>query len=60
MDAPARVYLLGTDGDPQELGQQRTRFAEAGAIVAPTAARAALAAAAIVRRDPSIVETALS
>ncbi len=54
------VYLLGTEGDPQDLGQQRTRFAAAGAIVAPTGARAALAAAAIVRRDPSIVETALS
>ena len=54
------VYLLGTEGDPQGFDRQRSRFAEAGAIVAPTGARAALAAAALARRDPAIVESLVS
>jgi FdrA protein len=53
------VYLLGTDGDPQGLDRQRAAFAAAGAIVAPTGARAALAAAAIARRNPTIVDSPL-
>jgi FdrA protein len=53
------VYLLGTDGDPQDLPRQRGAFRDAGALVASTGARAALAAAAIARRDPSVVDSAL-
>jgi FdrA protein len=53
------VYLLGTDGDPQDLARQRAAFEETGAVVAPTGARAALAAAAIVRRDAAIVDSPL-
>lgn len=49
------VYVLGTDHDPQGLDAQRRRFTEAGCVVTRTAARAALAAAAIVARDPEIV-----
>lgn len=49
------VYVLGTDQDPQGLDAQRRVFAEAGCVVTATAARAALAAAAIVARDPEIV-----
>lgn len=49
------VYVLGTDQDPQGLDAQRRVFAEAGCVVTGTAARAALAAAAIVRREPEIV-----
>lgn len=49
------VYVLGTDQDPQGLDAQRRRFTEAGCVVTATAARAALAAAAIARRDPEIV-----
>ncbi len=55
----AVVYLLGTDGDPQDLSRQRAAFREAGALVAPTSARAALAAAAVARRDASIVDSSL-
>ena len=39
------VYVLGTEKDPQRLTRQRRAFEEAGCLVAPTAARAALAAA---------------
>jgi FdrA protein len=53
------VYLLGTDSDPQDLSRQRAAFREAGAVVAPTGARAALAAAAIARRDPGIIDSPL-
>ena len=49
------VYVLGTDHDPQGLDAQRRRFTEAGCVVTATAARAALAGAAIVARDPEIV-----
>ena len=54
------VYVLGTDKDPQGLTRQRRAFEEAGCLVAPTGARAALAAAAIARRRPEIVEANLS
>ncbi|MBP2367837.1 protein FdrA [Pseudonocardia parietis] len=53
------VYVLGTDQDPQGFERQRAAFAEAGCIVTWTAARAALAAAAIAVRDPKIVERPL-
>jgi FdrA protein len=53
------VYVLGTDEDPQGLQRQREAFRRAGCLVAPTAARAALAAAAISLRRPEIVETEL-
>jgi FdrA protein len=53
------VYLLGTDGDPQDLSRQRAAFREAGAVVAPTGARAALAAAAIARRDAAVLDRGL-
>ncbi|WP_300019377.1 protein FdrA [Pseudonocardia sp.] len=49
------VYVLGSDQDPQGLEAQRRTFAEAGCVVTATAARAALAAAAIAARDPEIV-----
>jgi FdrA protein len=53
------IYLLGTDSDPQDLSRQRAAFREAGAVVAPTGACAALAAAAIARRDPGIIDSPL-
>jgi FdrA protein len=53
------VYVCGTQGDPQGFDRQGQAFRDAGCIVAPTGARAALAAAAISRRDPSLVLTAL-
>jgi FdrA protein len=48
------VYVLGTEGDPQGLEAQRRAFRDAGCVVTGTAARAALAAAAIARRDPAL------
>lgn len=53
------VYVLGTDRDPQGFAAQRKAFADAGCVVTETAARAALAAAAIARRTPEIAEVAL-
>lgn len=53
------VYVLGTEQDPQGLERQRAAFADAGAIVTRTAARAALAAAAIAAGDPTLVERSL-
>lgn len=53
------VYVLGTEQDPQGLDRQRAAFAEAGCIVPRTAARAALAAAAIAARAPELVERPL-
>ncbi|HEX3425249.1 MAG TPA: hypothetical protein VHT30_03900 [Acidimicrobiales bacterium] len=50
------AYVLGTEGDPQGLEGQRARLREAGCVVPPTAARSALAAAAIARRQPALVE----
>jgi FdrA protein len=58
---PAVVaYVLGTDGDPQDLAGQRRKLIEAGCIVPPTAGRAALAAAALVTRRPDLVQETLS
>jgi FdrA protein len=59
-DGPRVVaYILGTDKDPQGLDRQRAAFREAGCLVAPTAARASLAAAAIALRRPEIVDVKL-
>ncbi len=49
------AYVLGTEADPQRLDAQRRTMAAAGSIVTATAARAALAAAAVVNRDPALV-----
>ncbi|HLM64687.1 MAG TPA: hypothetical protein VK306_10350 [Acidimicrobiales bacterium] len=54
------VYVLGTDKDPQGFDRQAEAFRHAGCLVAPTGARAALAAAAIARRQPEIVEADLT
>jgi FdrA protein len=51
------AYVLGTDGDPQGLDDQRRQLRKAGCIVPLTAARAALAAAAIAVRRPDLVLT---
>jgi FdrA protein len=51
--------VLGTDADPQDLTRQRDQLRAAGCTLAPTGARAALAAAAIVLRDPQLVGTRL-
>jgi FdrA protein len=50
------VYVLGTDRDPQGLDRQCAAFRDAGCLLAPTGARAALAAAAIALRRPELVE----
>ncbi len=49
-------YVLGTDSDPQGIVSQRRKLEDAGAIVAPTNARAALMAVAIATRRPRISE----
>ena len=54
------IYVLGTERDPQGFDAQRAAFRRVGCIVAETAARAALAATALVRRDTSLVMTDLS
>jgi len=56
-DAPVVVaYVLGTDRDPQDYATQRRRLEEAGCLLAPTSARAALVAAAVAARRPGIAE----
>ncbi len=50
------VYVLGSDRDPQGFVAQRAAFKRAGCIVTETAARAALAGAALVLRNPSLVQ----
>ena len=54
------AYVLGTEQDPQGLERQRDVMRRAGCVVAETSARAALAAAALVNRDPSLVHLDLS
>ncbi len=54
------TYVLGTDLDPQGFAWQQSEMRRAGSIVSDTAARAALAAAAIVNRDPALVHLDLS
>ncbi|MET0801158.1 MAG: protein FdrA [Actinomycetota bacterium] len=52
---PAVVaYVLGTDRDPQDLRRQRAVLDDAGCLLAPTGARAALMAAAIAARRPDV------
>jgi FdrA protein len=50
------AYVLGTEADPQVRSRQCAALEEAGCLLAPTATRAALLAAAIAARDPSIAE----
>jgi FdrA protein len=55
-DGPVVVaYVLGTDQDPQGYTAQRRKLEEAGCIVANTAARASLAAAALISRNPDLI-----
>ena len=54
------AYVLGTDRDPQGFERQRDAMRKAGCLVADTGARAALAAAALVNRDPALVHDDLS
>lgn len=54
------AYVLGTGRDPQDFERQRSIMREAGCVVAETNARAALAAAALVNRDPALVHHDLS
>ena len=54
------AYVLGTDRDPQDFEKQRGIMRRSGCIVADTGARAALAAAALVNRDPALVHLDLS
>ncbi len=49
------AYVLGTHSDPQQFEVQRQTLRDAGCIVPETAARAALAASALVNRDPALV-----
>jgi FdrA protein len=49
------AYVLGTEGDPQGYARQRDVLRQAGCIVPETAARAALAAAAVALREPPLV-----
>ena len=49
------AYVLGTDHDPQGYARQREILQDAGCLVTETAARAALAAAAVAVRDPGLV-----
>jgi FdrA protein len=52
------TYVLGTEEDPQGRRQQEQTLADAGCVLAPTGARAALLAAAIAARRPEIAEEA--
>jgi FdrA protein len=54
------VYVLGTERDPQGYAAQCDAFRKVGCIVTETAARAALAGAAVVLRDPALVMADLS
>jgi FdrA protein len=49
------AYVLGTEGDPQNLKRQRQILDDVGCIVTETAARASLASSAIAIRDPRIL-----
>ncbi len=53
------AYVLGTDQDPQGFQTQRRVLREAGCLVADTAARAVLAAAALATRAPELVRATL-
>jgi FdrA protein len=49
------AYVLGTDRDPQGFAAQQAILRNVGCVVTETAARAALAGAAVVLRDPALV-----
>jgi FdrA protein len=53
------AYVLGTELDPQVYSEQRRKLEAVGCIVTETAARAALAAAAVASRTPSLLQEAL-
>jgi FdrA protein len=53
------AYVLGTAQDPQDFQRQRHTLEAAGCIVTETAARAALAAAALATRDPQLTRREL-
>jgi FdrA protein len=53
------TYVLGTDGDPQGYQAQVGVLAAAGCMVTETAARAALASAAIAARQPRVATVPL-
>jgi FdrA protein len=56
-EGPAVVAsVCGTDEDPQHRAAQCARLRDAGCLLAPTAARAARLASAIVRRRPEIAK----
>ena len=50
------AYVLGTDADLQDVRRQRAQLEDAGCVLAPTAARAALMSAAISARRPEVAE----
>jgi FdrA protein len=50
------AYVLGTEADPQGRSEQCAILEEAGCVLAPTAARAAMMAAAAATRQPSLAE----
>lgn len=50
------AHVVGTELDPQSAPEQEARLEEAGCLVAPTGARAALLAAAIATRRPELAE----
>jgi len=49
------AYVLGTKRDPQQFDSQQDALRSVGCIVTETAARAALASASLVNRDPALV-----
>jgi FdrA protein len=53
------AYVLGTEADPQGYADQVAALVDAGCVVTETAARAALTAAAIARRDATIADLPL-
>jgi FdrA protein len=50
------AHVLGTDRDPQGYAEQSRTLEEAGCVLAPTGARAAMMAAAISSREPEMAE----
>jgi FdrA protein len=50
------AHVVGTDRDPQGYDDQCRQLKEAGCLLAPTGARAALLAAAIAAREPEMAE----
>jgi FdrA protein len=56
LDGPVVVArVVGTGGDPQGKAAQEAALADAGCLLAPSGARAALLAAAVAARDPALV-----